>query len=281
MINKNTAALSAPEALSILHWYHSMGVDEAVSDTSEAKAGWAPNAPVAPTEAPGDNTIPFPTAQTKPAAKPLQGQAEAIAEARALAQSATSLAELREAIMGFHGCSLRKTAMNTVFADGNPEARIMFVGEAPGAEEDKKGIPFCGPSGQLLDKMLSAIGLTREGPTDSSFYISNTLFWRPPGNRQPTPEEIEICRPFVEKHIALVNPKLLVAVGGTATKALLGETRGITRIRGQILSYKTDLITAAIPTHILYHPSFLLRQPAAKRQSWGDLLQIKQALLGA
>lgn len=204
-----------------------------------------------------------------------------MAEARRLADAAGTLDELREAVMHFEGCSLRKTAMNTVFSDGNPNSRIMFIGEAPGAEEDKRGIPFCGASGQLLDKMLASIGLTRTGAEGQSFYISNTLFWRPPGNRQPTPEEIEICRPFVEKHIALINPKLLVAVGGTATKALLKETRGITRIRGQVLSYDGAGIAAPIPTHILYHPSFLLRQPAAKRQTWGDLLQLKHALLTA
>lgn len=284
MINTSTSAISAREAYALLDWYQSMGVDEAIDSTAIPKAGWAPSAleNVPPIVAPHDNTLPFtpaPAAIRTAPPRPMQGQAEAMAEARALAAAATTLEELREAVMGFHGCSLRKTAMNTVFADGNPQARVMLIGEAPGAEEDKKGIPFCGASGQLLDKMLAAIGLTRTGDTGHSFYISNTLFWRPPGNRQPTPEEVEICRPFVEKHIALINPSILVAVGGTATKALLHETRGITRLRGQVLAYTNDAITTPIPTHILYHPSFLLRQPAAKRQAWGDLLQLKQALL--
>lgn len=279
MINSPAAPLSANEARTFLDWYQANGVDEAIDTTASPKAGWAPEVAIEETAPPAPGiTLPFtppprPTAPTAP-----QGQAAAIAEARTLANNATTLAELREAVMQFHGCSLRKTAMNTVFADGNPEARVMFIGEAPGAEEDKQGIPFCGASGQLLDKMLAAIGLTRTGPVEQSFYISNTLFWRPPGNRQPTPEEVEICRPFVEKHIALIQPQILVAVGGTATKALLNETRGITRLRGQVLSYTNGLLDSPIPTHILYHPSFLLRQPAAKRQSWSDLLQLKQAL---
>jgi DNA polymerase len=153
----------------------------------------------------------------------------------------------------------------------------MFVGEAPGADEDRQGVPFCGVSGQLLDKMLSFIGLARS----ENFYITNTLFWRPPGNRQPTPEEIEMCRPFVEKHIALVNPKLLVLVGGTATKAVLNETRGITRLRGQAFTYRNGYLDREIPVRVIYHPSYLLRTPTAKKQTWADLLDIRDFLTSA
>ena len=135
-------------------------------------------------------------------------------------------------------------------------------------------MPFCGASGQLLDTMLAFIGLYRT----KNFYITNTLFWRPPGNRQPTPQELELCRPFVEKHIALVNPKLLVLVGGTATASLLQNTQGITRLRGKVFTYRNAYMTHEVPVHVLYHPSYLLRQPLAKKQCWADLLALEEAL---
>ena len=200
--------------------------------------------------------------------------ADAVAEARRLADAATTLDELEAAVRIFNGCSLKKTATNTVFAQGVAASRLMFIGEAPGAEEDRNGVPFCGPSGQLLDKMLSFIGLTRA----ENFYITNCLFWRPPGNRQPSADELEICRPLVEKHIALVKPKILVLVGGTATSAILNDTRGITRLRGQVFSYKNDYMGEAVPVHVIYHPSYLLRQPLAKKQAWADLLALKGAI---
>ena len=200
--------------------------------------------------------------------------ADAVANARELADVASDLSELEAAVRVFNGCALKRTATNTVFAQGVPESRVMFIGEAPGAEEDRSGVPFCGASGQLLDKMLSFIGLKR----DTNFYITNTLFWRPPGNRQPTAEELQICRPFVEKHIALVNPKVLILVGGTATQAILNETRGITRLRGQVFSYKNNYMDEDVPVHVIYHPSYLLRQPLAKKQCWADLLALKAAI---
>ncbi len=191
------------------------------------------------------------------------------------ADAATTLDDLYAAIRGFNGCALKKTASHTVIAEGNPASGLMFIGEAPGAEEDKAGVPFCGPSGQLLDTMLRYIGLTRQ----TDFYITNVCFWRPPGNRAPNDAEIEICRPLVEKHIALVNPKRLVLVGGVAAKALLKSEQGITRLRGQIFSYQNDYMSAPIPAHAIYHPSYLLRQPMAKKQAWGDLLALKAAIL--
>ncbi len=281
-MNTLTSPLAPSEAAALLQWYADMGVDETVANDPRMRLV------VPTTEAASElheepqktaQTLPFSPATIAAPAKSFQGQAEAIADARRLAESATTLAELKESLLSFHGCGLRKTAMNTVFSDGNPESPLMLIGEAPGAEEDKQGIPFCGASGQLLDKMMAAIGLTRTAAGKESFYISNTLFWRPPGNRQPTPDEIEICRPFVEKHIALVNPKLLLLIGGTATKAMLGETRGITRLHGQIFRYTNGYMTSDIETHVVYHPSFLLRQPAAKRQAWNDLLQLKQAVI--
>ena len=222
-------------------------------------------------------TQPSPARGEGSAAAPLSPPASiasAIAEARALADAANDLTQLEAAVRGFTGCSLKKTATNTVFAGGVAQSRLMFIGDAPGAEEDRAGVPFSGPSGQLLDTMLGFIGLNRA----EHFYITNTLFWRPPGNRQPTKDELAICLPLVEKHIALVNPKLLVLVGGTATASVLGDARGITRLRGQVFRYTNAYMAAEIPVHVLYHPSYLLRQPLAKKQAWADILKLKATL---
>ncbi|MEJ0009611.1 MAG: uracil-DNA glycosylase family protein [Alphaproteobacteria bacterium] len=202
-----------------LDWQREAGADEAV----EATPQWPREAPAPRAAHPETPRALAPAlAMPRPASSAV---ADAIASARALADGAKTLAELEAAVRDFDGCILKKTATNTVFAQGVPESGVMFIGEAPGADEDRQGVPFCGKSGQLLDRMLAFIGLVRA----ENFYITNTLFWRPPGNRQPTPEELDICRPFVEKHIALVDPKLLVLLGGTATKSMLGDTRGITR----------------------------------------------------
>lgn len=211
-----------------------------------------------------------------PATPPIyasQGTAAIIAQAREIADACTTLEALRAAVEAFEGCALKKLATRTVFADGNPTSSLMLIGEAPGADEDREGIPFCGVSGQLLDRMLAAIGRTRE-----TFYITNTIFWRPPGNRNPNDDELAICQPFVEKHIALVNPKHLVFVGGIAAKSLLGGKEGITRLRGKKHSYKNDYLDASIPASALFHPSYLLRQPSHKALAWRDLLAIKAAL---
>ena len=288
-------AVTPQNSYDMLVWYSQMGVDICVEETpqvlkAEIASSGATVAPLPPGEVTrlnerselsrsGEGIQPAETArpnfQPQPTAPiALTSIADAVAEARAMADAATDLASLEAAVRAFNGCALKKTATNTVFAQGVSESRVMFIGEAPGADEDRHGVPFCGPSGQLLDKMLSFIGLKRA----ENFYITNTLFWRPPGNRQPTPEELEICRPFVEKHIALVNPKVLVLVGGTATSAILKDTRGITRLRGQVFSYKNDYMATEVPVHVLYHPSYLLRQPLAKKQSWADLLALKQFL---
>ncbi|HEU0117785.1 MAG TPA: uracil-DNA glycosylase [Alphaproteobacteria bacterium] len=184
--------------------------------------------------------------------------------------TAQTIDALKEELKNFDGCALRHTAMNLVFADGNPESDIMFVGEAPGEDEDRQGKPFVGVSGQLLDKMLAPVGLDR-----SNIYISNILFWRPPGNRSPTDAEIASCLPFCERHIALVRPKVLVLLGGVAAKSLLRTKEGITRMRGRWTEYQPPLgsdLTAPIPCLPIYHPAYLLRQPAAKRQAWNDIL---------
>ncbi len=188
--------------------------------------------------------------------------------ARALAASCNSLKELEEALHGFDGCPLKETAINLCFADGNPEADTMLIGEAPGAQEDRQGKPFVGPSGQLLDRMLATIGLDR-----TKVYITNVIYWRPPGNRSPTAAEIAICQPFLERQIELIRPKLLVFVGGIAARALLGMTQGVTKLRGRPFTYSTRQ-DGDIPAIVMFHPAYLLRQPAQKRFSWRDLLTI-------
>lgn len=197
-----------------------------------------------------------------------------ISLARSLADKANNIAELKESLLNFNGCDLKKLATNTVFSDGNPAAKIMLIGEAPGSNEDLKGIPFCGESGNLLDNMLRAIGVSRK----DNAYITNTVFWRPPANRPPTLEEVDICRPFVEKHIALINPKLIILVGSTAATSLLGKNAGITKIRQEYYFYTNKYLAAPIQTTAMFHPAYLLRQPSQKRTSWYDLLKIKDYL---
>jgi uracil-DNA glycosylase family 4 len=200
----------------------------------------------------------------------------AVLSAREAARGAPDLAALKEALARFDGVSLSKTATNLVFADGNPMARVMLVGEAPGADEDRLGKPFVGVSGQLLDRMMAAIGLDR-----TSFYITNVCFWRPPGNRKPTDLELAAQKPFVERHIELVAPKVLVLVGAAAAQGLLGTTEGITRLRGRWFQYRlgSGADQAAIPALPIFHPAYLLRQPAQKRETWRDLLKLREVLL--
>jgi DNA polymerase len=195
------------------------------------------------------------------------------ADARQAAAGAASLEALRLAIGRFEGCALKLTATSLVFADGNPQARLMVVGEAPGAEEDRRGLPFVGRAGQLLDRMLAAIGLDR-----THVYITNVLPWRPPGNRQPSTGEIAACLPFVHRHIALVRPRVLVMAGGTSAKALLATSEGITRLRGRWFELAVPGLEAPVSAMAIYHPAYLLRQPALKRDAWRDLLKIRKAL---
>ena len=188
------------------------------------------------------------------------------------ADNCDDLSKLEETVKAFKGLSITKTATNTVFSDGNPDSEIMLIGEAPGAEEDAQAIPFCGASGKMLDQMLSYIGLLRE----KNFYITNSVFWRPPGNRRPTPEELAVCSAFVEKHISLINPKLIILIGGTAITSVLKEKQGITKLRGKFFEYSNSYISSPIPTTAIFHPSYLLRSPGQKRLAWQDLLVIKK-----
>ncbi|WP_307188987.1 uracil-DNA glycosylase family protein [Azospirillum sp. B506] len=199
------------------------------------------------------------------------GANEAGIQARARAGDAQTLEALEAALRSFDGCPLKATAMNTVFADGNPQAQVMLIGEAPGEDEDRQGKPFVGVSGKLLDRMLAQIGLDR-----STVYISNILPWRPPGNRSPTQAEIAACLPFLERHVELVQPKLLVALGGVSAKTLLNRAEGITRLRGQWRSY--EVTGKSVPLMPMLHPAYLLRNPIAKREAWRDMLALQQKI---
>lgn len=194
--------------------------------------------------------------------------------AAAMAAAADTLEELQEAIRAFDGSSLRETATNLVFADGVPGSGLMFVGEAPGADEDRLGKPFVGVSGQLLDRMLDSIGLSRA----ENVYISNILPWRPPGNRTPSDAEIALFLPFILRHIALARPRRLVLLGGTAAKGLLGSKEGITRLRGRWREIEVPGL-GPLPVLATLHPAYLLRTPIAKRDAWADLLMLRQALM--
>jgi DNA polymerase len=197
----------------------------------------------------------------------------AVMAAREAAGAAANLDELRAMLDKFDGCALKATASRLVFADGNPQARVMFVGEAPGRDEDIQGLPFVGRSGQLLDRMLAAIGLDR-----TAVYIANIIPWRPPGNRTPTPQESQICLPFIRRQIELADPQVLVCLGGPSAQTLLGVKEGIMRSRGRWFSYQNG--TRDIRAIATFHPAFLLRSPLQKRIAWRDFLAIKQALAG-
>ncbi|MET0546851.1 MAG: uracil-DNA glycosylase [Caulobacterales bacterium] len=227
-----------------------------------------------------DDAQPAPARPAGPLAKPkidaaaAGSAAEAVAEAQKVAAACTTLAELKKAIADFAGVSLRATAKQSVFADGVAGAAVMVVGEAPGRDEDEQGKPFVGAAGQLLDKMLASIGLTRA----ENVYISNILNWRPPGNRQPTQTEILISMPFIERHIALAAPKILILAGGVSAKALLRTEDGIMRLRGRKTRYVSTDGAFELPAFPIFHPSYLLRRPQEKRLAWADLLAIEKAI---
>ena len=267
-------------AAALLRWYVEQGVDEAVGEepidrfAAPAPVAAAAAAPAAPVRPPTPLRRPSPATPPPPPRAPVPLESPQLVEdARALAERCNTLAELEAAVRGFEGCALKRTAKNTVFADGTPGAPVMIVGEAPGADEDRLGKPFVGVSGQLMDRMMAAIGLGRDG----GFYITNIPFWRPPGNRTPSTAEQGMCLAFTRRHIELARPKVLVLAGGVAVKAVLDTTEGITRLRGKWTSYTLSDGTA-IPTMPTFHPAYLLRTPASKRQSWQDLLAIDKKL---
>jgi DNA polymerase len=254
----------------LLEFYAEAGVDLAVDEAPHDRFAAPPAAPepqARPQPAPSKPAI-VARAVTAPAAPD-----EAAGEARQRAAGAATLEELRAILESFDGCSLKATANRLVFADGTPGSRVMLVGEAPGAEEDREGRPFVGRSGRLLDRMLAAIGLDR-----SQVYIANVIPWRPPGNRTPTPQETAICLPFVTRQIELANPDILVCLGGPSAQTLLRQREGILKLRGQWFDYPLEGRT--IRALATLHPAYLLRQPLQKRLAWRDLLALKAALGG-
>jgi len=256
-------------ARELLDFYLEAGVDALVGE--EPVDRFAPEPTPAPARAPV--TLP-PDLEIKGRAAPAgapQAPDEAAMAARAAAKSAKTLDELRAILEKFDGCALKTTATQLVFADGNPSAKVMFVGEAPGRDEDIEGLPFVGRSGKLLDRMLAAVGLDR-----TSVYIANVVPWRPPGNREPSLNETEICLPFILRQIELVDPDILVCMGNPSAKTLLGLKEGITKTRGRWFTFNTGKRDIrAMPT---FHPAFLLRSPLQKRFAWRDFLAIKKAL---
>lgn len=246
-------------ALAALAWQLDAGADETVGDTPVNRYELAVEAPK-------------PVAATVSPPPPAAPAADPVAIARAAAAEAGTLDALRDALAGYAQCDLKKGARNTVFGDGNPRARVLILGEAPGAEEDREGRPFVGRAGQLLDRMFAAIGLSRTSPdAESALYITNVMPWRPPGNRDPEPGEIAMMLPFVERHIALVDPQVIVVVGNTPLFALTGA-KGILRARG---NWSEALGKPLLP---MTHPAYLLRNPSAKREAWADLLSLQARL---
>jgi uracil-DNA glycosylase family 4 len=256
------------DTLGTLNWLIEAGADEAVGETPVNRLTAAQTAPPSPPKP----AIIRPT----PTKAPLAAANDAIGDAMALAAAATTLAELKTAMEGFDGCTLKRTATNTVFADGSPEGRVLFIGEAPGRDEDRVGKPFVGRAGQLLDKMLASIGLDR----GRNAYITNVINWRPPDNRDPTPEEAATCLPFLRRHIELANPGVIVLLGAVAARHVMGVSEGIMKSRGRWTEY--NVAGRMVPIMPTLHPAYLLRQPAHKKLAWRDLqsLAVRMQSLG-
>ncbi len=283
----------------LLDWYQAMGVDAALeeapvdwlarsatppgagfrlsgADAGELRGAAPPPAPAAQPTRPRATLDAPPARPAAPASRNFPTAAPDAAEtaARNAAREAKTIAELGEALARFDGCGLKATAKTTCFYRGAPKARLMIIGEAPGRDEDIAGKPFVGRAGQLLDRMLAAIGLG-----EADVHITNIVYWRPPGNRTPTPQEAQLCRPFLERQIELVAPDVLVLLGGAAAKEILGVADGIMRLRGKWREIEVG--GRKIRTIATLHPAYLLRTPAAKRNAWRDLLAVQAALKGS
>ncbi|MCB2108506.1 MAG: uracil-DNA glycosylase [Rhodobacteraceae bacterium] len=269
---------ASPENVgALMRWHLDAGVDETIGDAPVDRykgpaviAASSQNAAVAaPVARP--TVPPRPVAAATPAVLSDSPVAMGAAE---IAGACNSLADLRSAVEGFDGCALKTFASKTVFADGALDSPVMIIGEAPGEDEDRQGLPFVGVSGKLLDRMLDSVGLDRA----KNAYITNIVFWRPPGNRKPTSEEVAICLPFVRRHIELLAPKLLILLGGPSATTMLGNAQGITKLRGKWFDYASPGLSNAIPTMATFHPAYLLRSPQQKRLAWRDLLAIRYKL---
>jgi uracil-DNA glycosylase len=271
--------LSAPQAMEALRWWTRVGVTDALNEAPHDRLAdrlasrQTPRDPQKASEsrphsAPGKEATSR-APQHVPRTQPPEARESS---ARAFAEAAPDLETLRSAMADFEGCALKRTATQLVFADGVPGSRVMLVGEAPGADEDRTGRPFVGRAGQLLDRMLNSIGLDRQ-----NVYIANIIPWRPPGNRTPTPQETQMCLPFIERQIQLANPEYLVCLGGSAVRTLLGAEGGVMRTRGSWFAYPRQS-ARQIPALAMLHPAFLLRQPAHKRFAWADMRALANAL---
>ena len=267
-------ASNISSAAALLDWYRAMGVDEVIEDES---VDWFEAAATAKAAAKQpSNEASRQLAQHSQSAAPRPGFAsvapdEAVMDARERAANAKTLEELEQSLSEFNGCPLKATAKKMCFKRGNDKARIMLIGEGPGRDEDLQGLPFVGRAGQLLDKMLEAISLTED-----DVYITNIVYWRPPGNRTPTTQEVQACLPFLNRQVELLNPQFLVLIGGPASQNLLGSKQGITKLRGTWRDCEIGGKTRrAMP---ILHPAYLLRTPAAKRQAWRDMLNLKATL---
>lgn len=279
--------------LAALAWLVTAGADEVVGDqpqdryanTAQQIARQAPARPASPAPAGRAPQPPRDAAATRidsdppplwtPEAETPQSLERVLAEAQRLATAAESLAALRDAIAAFDGCALKKTAKNTVISRGNPQAKLMLIGEAPGRDEDLQGQPFAGKAGQLLDAMLAAIELD-----ESQVYITNMLFWRPPGDRPASAKEILLCQPFVQRQIELVAPSHLLLLGNISAKHLLAQQQNINKLRGRWRHYRHPGLPTPLAALPIYHPAFLLRQPAQKREAWRDLQTFKRVITG-
>ncbi|MCK5934271.1 MAG: uracil-DNA glycosylase [Fulvimarina manganoxydans] len=290
-------------AIALLEWYGEVGIDALLSEaprdrfqetreaiaargarqvSSAATARKEPSPRLAPSREAARAPEEAQTRGAPPAPSPMGtgelplGPDVALADARSRARSAQTLTELHEALASFEACGLKVTAKSCVFGNGREDADLMVIGEAPGRDEDISGEPFVGRSGRLLDRMLVSIGIER-----ADVRVTNTVPWRPPGNRPPTPAETAMCLPFLQRHIELVRPKILVCMGSPSAKAVLGAEEGIMRLRGKWLTYTMDLTPdGTIPATAMLHPAYLLRQPAQKRFAWRDLLALKLRLAG-
>jgi uracil-DNA glycosylase family 4 len=290
--------LSPEGSLAALRWLVEAGADEAIAEAPvdrfaqrtpslRGKENAAPPSAAPPRRSPPDSISgstsaagTYASALDPPReARNISASAEAVSlstlpgAARARAAACTTLDELKSALTAFEGCELKRLATNTVFADGNPLGRIMLIGEAPGRDEDAQGLPFVGRAGKLLDRMLSAIGLDR-----TKVYITNVLPWRPPGNRDPSPEEAAICLPFLHRHIELAQPEVMILLGAVSVRNVLGLNEGIMRARGRWETYQSAGLGRAVPVMPTLHPAFLLRQPAAKKLAWRDLLAVAEKI---
>jgi DNA polymerase len=272
------------EAAALLQWYAESGVDEALDPTPVDRFALARQLAAARPDTGPPERIAARSGAAPPRAQPPRAPVpqqvrpdlratgeQAVRDAKTIAEQANSLDELAAALAEFNGCGLKETAKNLCFYDGDPAARLMFIGEAPGRDEDLQGKPFVGRAGQLLNKMIQAIGLERE-----EVHITNIVFWRPPGNRNPTPVEAAVCRPFTDRQLALVKPQVIVFLGGAAAKAMLDTTDGIMRLRGKWRSFEAP--HGRIDALATLHPAYLLRNPAQKRLAWRDFLEIRKRL---